>query len=396
MSLRSHATLAGWSPHVFALDHESVQVTWPGLGPGQVTVAVGGQAIDRDHLGGPGAITVDGLSPATAYTVSLRREGATVGSWLVRTPARPAGEELGRFMTLSDLHLDRDQFGLRGRMFDGSGWPEPFPLRCSVAAAAAGREWGATAIVLKGDVVDASRDIAWERTRTFGAALAGMEVLALPGNHEFNEYSEVDAAEAAPSAGIHLTASVAVWHGPGVDVVMCNSTRPPGHGGEVVTVTEAAADAVADARRSGRLCVVALHHHLQRTPLAVFFPPGIERTEGREFVRRLRAAGPVHLLTSGHTHRHRRFDTFGVQCTEVGSPKDFPGVWAGYSVFEGGLRQLVRRVELPTAIGWTEYTKRAAGGLWGMWSPGQLRDRCFGVDRSGSAPADWVGTAGTT
>ena len=84
-------------------------------------------------------------------------------------------------------------------------------------------------------------------------------------------------------------------------------------------------------------------------------------------------------MTAGHSHRHRRRTHRSVTITEVGSPKDYPGTWAGYVVHEGGVRQVVRRVDRPDCIRWTEYTRRAALGLWGQWSPGRLDDRCFSL-----------------
>jgi hypothetical protein len=66
-----------------------------------------------------------------------------------------------------------------------------------------------------------------------------------------------------------------------------------------------------------------------------------------------------------------------VVCTEVGSPKDFPGTWAGYIVHETGISQVVRRVAAPDVLAWTDYSGRAALGLWQLWSPGLRPHRCF-------------------
>ena len=85
------------------------------------------------------------------------------------------------------------------------------------------------------------------------------------------------------------------------------------------------------------------------------------------------------LGTSGHTHRHRRHQIDGVPWTETGSPKDYPGTWTGYVVHEGGIRQIVRRVQAPDAIAWTDHTRIAAYGLWEHASPGRLDARCFNV-----------------
>jgi hypothetical protein len=96
-------------------------------------------------------------------------------------------------------------------------------------------------------------------------------------------------------------------------------------------------------------------------------------------LRRLRQANPKLVGTSGHTHRHRRRDVAGVPWFETGSPKDYPGTWTGYVVYEGGIRQVTRRITAPDCIGWTEGTRGAALGAWGRWSPGTLEDRCFTI-----------------
>lgn len=64
---------------------------------------------------------------------------------------------------------------------------------------------------------------------------------------------------------------------------------------------------------------------------------------------------------------------------ELGSTKDSPGTWCGYVVHEGGIVQTPpyrrsRRARM------TERTGNAVLGLWSMWSPGSLDDRCFSVN----------------
>ena len=86
------------------------------------------------------------------------------------------------------------------------------------------------------------------------------------------------------------------------------------------------------------------------------------------------------FVTSGHTHRHRRWSHAGITTTQVGATKDYPGVWAGYVVHEGGLRQLVQRIGRPDCIRWTEHTRRAAVGAWRYVAPGALASRCFTLE----------------
>ena len=60
---------------------------------------------------------------------------------------------------------------------------------------------------------------------------------------------------------------------------------------------------------------------------------------------------------AGHTHRNRvrRFAATGaVPWVEVACVKDFPGTWAEYRVFEGGIIQVHRRISTPEALAWSE------------------------------------------
>ena len=85
---------------------------------------------------------------------------------------------------------------------------------------------------------------------------------------------------------------------------------------------------------------------------------------------------------AGHTHRNRvrRFPGTGdVPWVEVACVKDFPGAWAEYRVFEGGVLQVHRRISTPDALEWTERTRAMFGGLYPMYAFGELGDRCFPI-----------------
>jgi hypothetical protein len=103
---------------------------------------------------------------------------------------------------------------------------------------------------------------------------------------------------------------------------------------------------------------------------------------------------PNLLFTAGHTHRNRRRRIAGVEATEVGSPKDFPGGWGGYVVHEGGIRQVVRRVAAPDCLPWLERSRWAALGAWGRWSPGRLDARCFSLTWSSASGSGSVEEGG--
>lgn len=119
-----------------------------------------------------------------------------------------------------------------------------------------------------------------------------------------------------------------------------------------------------------------LHHHLHPHPVPIAYPLGVAWSASARLVRALRTSNPAVFVTSGHSHRNRARVQSGVPITEVGSVKDYPGVWAGYALHEGGVRQVVRRVADPGCVPFLERTALALRGLWGRWTPGRIDDRC--------------------
>jgi Icc protein len=87
--------------------------------------------------------------------------------------------------------------------------------------------------------------------------------------------------------------------------------------------------------------------------------------------------------TAGHTHRHRvRPMSCGVPSVEVGCVKDFPGTWAEYRVYEGGITQVVHRISTPTALEWSERCRHLYidfGVDYETYALGRLEDRCFNI-----------------
>ena len=64
---------------------------------------------------------------------------------------------------------------------------------------------------------------------------------------------------------------------------------------------------------------------------------------------------------------------------EVASVKEFPGSWAEYRVFEGGILQIHRRISSPEALDWTEKTRHLYADTYFDYSFGELADRCFAI-----------------
>lgn len=356
---------------VFAVEPDAVQLTWAALAPCPVTVrairadGVVDAEVRHEADGGAGAVVLGGLTPGTAYTLA-------VGDLRLRarTPLPPPGRELFRFMTLSDLHLGQDHFGLLERMRE-PGADEVHTLRGARAALAEGLEWGARHLVLKGDLVNRGTAEEYELLDKV-LVEAGLPTDAVPGNHEVKPYREVDHRDAFTRLGLTVTDGVRAQDLPGLRLVMVDSTRADHNRPFLEHAIDPMAEAIA-----GRPALVVLHHHLLTIPFSTYWPPGTPSPLANRFIASVAAAGPASVIASGHSHRHRMRRVDHVVVTETGSPKDHPGTWTGYVVHEGGIRQVVRRVGRPDVIRWTERSRRAAGGAWGIWSPGTLAARCW-------------------
>src|SRR5581483_11367733 len=116
-----------------------------------------------------------------------------------------------------------------------------------------------------------------------------------------------------------------------------------------------------------RGAVVALHQYPQRFHYPTFYPSGIPGPDAKLSLDAFAAAHPATLVLAGHTHRHRRHNYGPMVVAETGSTKDFPGSWAGYQVYEGGIMQTTRRIMDPAVIRWTERARHVIGGIWGVW-----------------------------
>lgn len=392
---------------VFSVDQDAAQVSWRGLRPGRLRIeprtrsapvaepievelapaahvlaaTAGAGAGDQPRVGraDAGAVTLPGLPAGRLLT--LRLSGSALDAPVelaARTLSALPGAELTRLATISDLHLGVRAFGQRGSIVEVEGHADPHPLRCATAAIDAATAWGATRIVAKGDLTNGGQPDQWRAYARLVAA-SPLPIEAIAGNHDAGAYGPGTALtprEAAAAFGFHLASPLEVHDRPGVRVVLADTTVPGANRGRLAAVAADLVDAVAEAPPDVGVLVV-LHHHLQPLPVPAGPPIGIGPREGMRLLDRLGAAHPHVLVTSGHTHRHRRWGRAGVTVTQVGSTKDYPGVWAGYRVHEGGLAQIVRRIEDPSCIGWLDRTRLAGYGVWEHVAPGRLDARCF-------------------
>ena len=350
---------------VFAAEPTAVQLDWQWLPPGHHEVTVGPHAVVVDGDGGPGAVVIDGLEPATAHPVTLDGRLVTTASTL----AAPAGTVLSRIATISDLHIGETRFGRLPRVDSGRDVAHAHPMFCTRAAVAELLAWGAELLIVKGDIAHYNRPAEYELAASLFADLP-IPVMVLPGNHDGGNHRGHDPAATLGRYGLHLVEDVTTLDLPGVRVVGVDSRTRSQRG-----TVDAARPDVVGAVGNAPAALVVLHHNLMTTPVATFPPPGVPSAEATRFLDAVAVANPCTVITSGHTHRHRARRHGPLLITEVGSPKDYPGTWGGYLVHEGGIVQTVRRVMAPEAIRWTERTASMFGGAWGRWSPGRLEDR---------------------
>jgi len=352
-----------------------VQLTWSALGPGPVRITSGPTEVRLVADGGAGAVTLDGLAPDTPHHIQIDGEGVPgpVPALAARTLVPPPGELLHRIATVSDTHLGSRSTGFFHTIIEKPRPEELHPVRCARAALVEAREWGADELIVKGDLVDHSEPTSWAHAADVLAEVRA-PVAIVPGNHEWSARGDGDPAAGLGAHGHELVVGVGHRDRPGIRVLLIDSTIPGKDPGRLSAVL---ADAVGLAADTDLPLFVAMHHQPMRLRLPTYLPAGVPGPDARRFLGELGRANPRALVTSGHTHRHRRRHHGPVTVTEVGSTKDFPGTWAAYEVHEGGIVQTVRRIAEPSCIRWTDHTRRAALGVWQLWSPGRLEDRCF-------------------
>lgn len=361
---------------VFGVGTTWVQLTWSALGPGPVRLRCGDVCVDVDTDGGPGAAVLSGLAGGAEHHIEVTGAGLPdpVASIVTRTLRAPPGALVHRVATVSDAHLGSHGTGFLHTIVEKPERPpeEAHPVRCLRAALDEARAWGADELVVKGDLVERSDAASWTLADSVLSEL-DVPVSILPGNHEWSGRSHVDPAAGLAIHGGRLVTHVEHHDRPGIRIVLLDSSIPGTDRGRL----SAALDDLLAAAATDLPMLVAMHHQPMAWRVPTYLPAGVPGPESRRALLELGRVNPRVLVTAGHTHRHRRRHVGPVTVTEVGSTKDFPGTWAGYEVYEGGIVQTVRRIAEPSCIRWTDHTRRAALGVWQLWAPGRLGDRCF-------------------
>lgn len=312
------------------------------------------------------AYRFDALHPDSAYTL-LGVE--------VHTLARPPGELLCRFATVNDLHFGEVECGriddhLEGPIQRVAPGEPPHPETMNRAAVAEIGALEPAAVIVKGDLTDDGRPEEFDAFRACYGVF-GDRLHVTRGNHDAYRGQ----TDFAGDEVVDL---------PGARVLLLDTTIPRHTTGQIARdqldwLDTAAAEA-------GDRHVIVLGHHQNwvegnRDPN--YF--GINPDDSDALARVVARRPNVLLYAAGHTHRNRvrrRPDCPGALFVEVACVKDFPGSWAEYRVYEGGVMQVHHRVSSPDALSWSERCRclYADFGIdYVAYALGSLPERCFSV-----------------
>jgi predicted phosphodiesterase len=315
---------------------------------------------------GPVFTRYDGLAPDTEHEL----DGIAV-----RTLPRPGGELLCRFATVNDVHFGETECGVMegfelGQVFAAEEGDDPYPEMMNRGAIAEMREIDPAVVLVKGDLTDRGVKEEYEAFLSAYEGAFGDRLHHIRGNH--------DAYEGEPFAAN----APFVVDLPGVRLAAIDTVIPRHHTGQVTAEQIEWLDSIA--AESDRPVLVFGHHHVwspeSRSREPGYF--GINPDDSDRLVDVVARRPVIRGYFAGHTHRNRvrRFKaTGGVPWVEVACVKDFPGAWAEYRVFDGGILQIHRRISTREALEWTEKTRGMFGGLYPDYAFGKLEDRCFPI-----------------
>ncbi len=365
---------------IWAVEDHSIQVTWGGLPSGSVHFEVRDDATGLvvasptlHHAGGPGSLVIGQLPADASLSVSVAADGRRK-QLSARTLKPPPGAALGKIATISDLHLGSDHFGFFKQMRESENVSEPFAYRSAHAAIQEAVAWGATHLVIKGDAAHHGSEKDFAEVGRLVDAFPDLKMSLLPGNHDVDMVGDVPLPETVGARRLPYERHVSHVDLPGLRVVLGNTTVERKGTGSLRVI---GSDLLELVRTATGPSMVVVHQQLQEHNTTRYRPPGIRGNEAKPFLDRLAAASQQVLFTSGHTHRNRLRTHGPVIISEVASTHHWPGVWAGYTIHDGGIRQVVRRIATPDVVSWHEYTKNAVMSVWGRYATGNLDERCF-------------------
>lgn len=284
------------------------------------------------------------------------------------------GERLATIATVNDVHFGEAVCGLmaggEGPVFRVPEGAEPYPELMNRGAIAEITTIAPDLVVVKGDLTADGTEEEYAAFRRAYVGAFGDRLLHVRGNHDAYQHQSF-----APSGPQRRDV-------PGLTVALLDTTLPgKASGGVDAEQIEWLEDL---ARHADRPVLVLGHHHVW-SPHSALRPAsyfGINPDDSERLVAAVARHPCILGYVAGHTHRNRvrRIGATGDRpWAEVACVKDYPGTWAEYRVFEGGVLQVHRRISTAEALAWTEQTRGMFGGLYGEYAFGRLEDRCFAM-----------------
>ena len=315
-----------------------------------------------------------GLAPGTEHVL----DGVTA-----RTLERPAGELLCTVATVNDVHFGELRCGVIdgsdfGPVLEAAPGADPYPEVMNKAAVAEISEFDPVAVLAKGDLTAEGTAEEYARFLEVWRGGFGDRLHHVRGNHD---------AMAGLDQGLDdIPELIEV---PGARLALLDTVTPGSDQGQLpADQLQWLDDAAADAARD-RLPLLAFGHHHCWDPGASQRPRdyfGINPDDSEALLAVVARRPAIRGWFAGHTHRNRvrRFPqvTGEVPFVEVACLKDYPGSWAEYRVFEGGVLQIHRRLSTPEALDWSERCRALYGGAYPEYALGALEDRCFALPAS--------------
>ncbi len=310
----------------------------------------------------------DGLSPDTSYEIH---------GTFISTLSRPPGELLCRIATVNDLHfgeteagrIDDNPEGPIQRVADGE---QPYPETMNRGAIAEIVAIDPAAVFVKGDLSQDGQPDEWA---SFEAAYRGAfddRLYVVRGNHDAYKHQ-------IGYAGDHWVDL------PGLSVALLDTVIP---GATTGTLSPDQLEWLDSHAAAADRPVLVMGHHQQWISSGDngsrgegYFGLHPDASDALATVAGRRTS--IIAYTAGHTHRHRvRHMDNGVPTIEIGCVKDFPGTWAEYRVYEGGVAQIVHRISTPAALAWSQrcrYLYSDFGIDYESYALGTLGDRCLNL-----------------
>jgi predicted phosphodiesterase len=259
-----------------------------------------------------------------------------------------------------------------GPVLSAAPGEDPYPEVMNATAVAEIAAIDPAAVIAKGDLTTVGSAEEYERFCAVYGRAFGDRLTHVRGNHD---------AMAGLTQGVDgIPALVEL---PGVRLAVVDTVIPGKDSGRLTAETLGWLDGVAADADRDDVPLLAFGHHHCWNPAASVRPVdyfGINPDDSERLIELVARHRSVWGWFAGHTHRNRvrRFAATGdVPFVEVACVKDYPGSWAEYRVFEGGILQVHRRLSSPAALDWSERCRVLFGGMYPTYALGELSDRCF-------------------